>query len=101
MDIQEKINERTNLGKKLFLYGLFGVIVLLGITFTFSHLLKPLTMLQIRLSIIGIGIVYCLSISVYLHYFINNLQTEEEIPSKRKNDVIIVFNGKQLGPNEQ
>lgn len=102
MEKQEKLDLLTHRAKLFIVIGFAVIIMFLLITLTFSHLLSPLAMLQIRLSIIGSGVAYCSGIAFYVHY---KLQKRQETPvqetkSSHRGDIIIMFNGRELHRSE-
>ncbi|ADU30573.1 hypothetical protein [Evansella cellulosilytica] len=84
-------------GKKLLLTGVIATLLTVIATFTFSFLLHPLTMLQIRLCIIGLGVMYCIAVVYYIYRMLDKLEENKNNEGNKNKDVIIIFNGKQLG----
>lgn len=93
MDIQNRNNQLTKNERNLYLLGAIIFIVLVIMTIIFGNLFSPLRLLQVRLSIVGTGLIY--NLAVYLYYqrlFKKNHQNIEV----KQNEIIICFNGKVL-----
>ncbi|MED4015621.1 hypothetical protein ACWE42_08595 [Sutcliffiella cohnii] len=94
MSIQNKDYPLT---KNEYWFYLIGSIVLAScmlFTFMLSSFYSPLILLQIRLLMIGIGIIFYLT--VYIFYKLKIKVTQEEL-KEEINEIIIIINGKEIG----
>lgn len=85
-------NEMSWRELKLYMAGVIVVVGIFILTVVFSRFATPLLLLQIRLSVLGIGFIYFISIFIYyerLAAINSNLQ-------ERMNEIIIIINGKEL-----
>ena len=80
-------------------YFYWGGILLLILSFFISILMgnsfSPLFILYFRLGTVGIWLSYCLSI----YFYYSSLHTKVKATSPRKDGVVIMFNGRELGYN--
>lgn len=71
---------------------IFGGLFLM--TIIFSRLFSPLKILQIRLFILAIWLVFILANHFIHQYFLSKKREKEK---ERRKEIIIIFNGKELG----
>ncbi|MFN7251397.1 MAG: hypothetical protein ACK4M9_11480 [Anaerobacillus sp.] len=83
----------TDHEKKLYWLGAFVFAVLIFISFILGFFVTPLRLLQFRLFVVGIGLVYNLTIFLYYQYF---LKKKPEIITDKRSDIIVWFNGREL-----
>ncbi|MBU9713625.1 hypothetical protein [Evansella tamaricis] len=89
---QGKNQDINDTAKKFYLVGIPVVLFLFSITFFMSNIFTPLLILQIRLSVISLGILYSIAVYFWFQHQVNKTSQKEII----KNDVVISFNGKEL-----
>jgi hypothetical protein len=94
MDIQNSDNQLTDGEKRLFLLGAIVFAGLLLATIIFGSFVSPFTLLLLRLSILSTCFIYYLAI--YL-YYVKYLKGKQDIIEENKYEIIIWFNGKELG----
>lgn len=103
MSIQNKANQLTEREKKLYLLGAVVFAVLLFATVILASFLSPLLLLQLRLSILGIALIYYLTLYFYftklnkVENVIEETVQNEEITLVNNYEIIIWFNGRELG----
>jgi hypothetical protein len=83
----------TDHEKKLYWLGASVFAVLIFISFIFGFFITPLRLLQFRLFVVGIGLVYNLTIFLYYQYF---LKKKLESITDKPSEVVIWFNGREL-----
>lgn len=88
--IEEEINALTLRGKIVILNGLLAVILFLIISLFFINIISPTTMLFVRLFIVSIGIVCCLTVLFYCQWKITLLR------KPNSEEITIIFNGKKF-----
>lgn len=94
METQDKKYQLTTTEKKLYVLGAAVFVILFLLTTIINNLLSPLTLLQVRLGIVVVGLIYNLAIYYYIHHFLAKNLKSTEI---KHNEIIILFNGKELG----
>ncbi|QOY36756.1 hypothetical protein AWH56_003625 [Anaerobacillus isosaccharinicus] len=93
MNTQDRDNQLTVQEKKMYLTGAFIFIVGFTCTIFFGDFFSPLKLLQLRLSIVGTGLLYNLAVYIY------HDRTQKQLQEKRgqiEHGIIILFNGKEL-----
>lgn len=97
MKTQDRDNQITVREKKFYLTGAFIFIVGFTCTIIFGNFFSPLKLLQLRLSIVGTGLLYNLAVYIY------HERTQKQTQDKRgqiEHGIIILFNGKDLEENK-
>ncbi|MCT8136696.1 hypothetical protein H1D32_02380 [Anaerobacillus sp. CMMVII] len=90
----EQKDQLTATERKLYLYGAILFIGLILLTLIFGFFLSPLRLLQLRLLFVGVALIY--NFSIFFFYEKLRIKTEEKIPKETQNEIIILFNGREL-----
>ncbi|WP_078381908.1 hypothetical protein [Sutcliffiella halmapala] len=85
-------NQPESIKIKWYWIGFLVLVALWIISFLFSSLIEPLRLLQLRLSLNGVAVTYFLSIH-FIHLFLTKRGKLKEL----QNEIIIWFNGKEVG----
>jgi purine-cytosine permease-like protein len=83
----------TDHEKKLYWLGAVVFAVLIFISFILGFFVSPLRLLQYRLFVVGIALVYNLTIFLFYQYY---LKKKLEIITDKPSEVVIWFNGREL-----
>lgn len=97
MNTQVGDNQVTDNERKWYLTGAIIFALVFMCTILFGYLITPLKLLQLRLSIVGMGLLY--NLVIYIYYERTPKQKQEKIPEK-KHEIIILFNGKEVEENK-
>jgi hypothetical protein len=98
MDIQDHEYQLTDREKKLYFIGVIVFAVLFLLTIILGSFFSPLMLLQVRLGLVGTGLVYNLAIYVYYQRLFKKKKINIAVIEKeQQNEIIICFNGRELG----
>ncbi|WP_062108835.1 hypothetical protein [Bacillus niameyensis] len=85
-------NEMSWRELKLYMAGVIVVVGIFILTLVFSRFATPLLLLKIRLSVMGIGFIYFISIFIFYERIAAiNLNLQDKM-----SEIIIIINGKEL-----
>ena len=85
-------NEMSWRELKLYMAGVIVVVGIFILTLVFSRFATPLLLLKIRLSVLGIGFIYFISIFIFYERLAAiNLNLQDKM-----SEIIIIINGKEL-----